>query len=519
MALYRYPQNELDIPDALLNVMGSYWATTYQGNTLIENLADVTGQAAQQTYLQLLELINSVSRFDIPLYHQSNWYSITVKESEINTDLTLLAKYRTPTPFKYSEPAVLEYGVSHNQPYYSISKPANLVDVKLIFNRLIDPSAQLTQGIDFWLDESVIVFRDNPFTNNLIARRDILNSKGQIVDREMVLWLYRGQWDWDYVYEQFGYALRLKLQSSEGYKQFINAVFDAFCQGTSVRTQQLALAAAFGVPLVVETTETIETIAKDADKLNIITDQHVYQFPLTANPIVSIGQTVKAGGALTDLFQVFELNRGTTISPADISALTVGSGVLAWGYWGDITFENKQTPVVVEPDVDGYTKISWDLGGFPFDLVKFWDDVHAAGVAKNQTLAMLLDVRPNPIGQPTAASLPTSINPLQFLADNLLRNNAYVVKVKPGSQLANQLKFVPVEQLRKMQPPHTLMMLIVELGYADAPVIMENPGTPLAPGYEEAFAGFPCMVAYDTMNPSAYITERVRLSTIGGRCV
>jgi hypothetical protein len=63
------------------------------------------------------------------------------------------------------------------------------------------------------------------------------------------------------------------------------------------------------------------------------------------------------------------------------------------------------------------------------------------------------------------------------------------------------------------------MMLIVELGYADNPVIMENPGTELAPGYEEEFAGFPCMVIAETMDPGTYISEQVRITTIGGRCV
>jgi hypothetical protein len=251
MALYRYPQNDFDIPDALLNVLGSYWATTYPGNTLIEQLATVTGQAAQQTYSQLLELINTVSRFNVPLYHQDSWYRLAIKESEINTDPTLLAKYRTPSDYAYTNPPEIYYGVTQSQPYYSVTKPTNLVDVKLVFNRLIDPSVQLTQGIDFWLEDSVIVFRANPFNNTLIARRDILDNSGQIVDREMVLWLYRGQWDWNLVNEQFGYALRLRLQSSEGYKDFINAIFDAFCQGTSVRTQQLALAAALEETMLV----------------------------------------------------------------------------------------------------------------------------------------------------------------------------------------------------------------------------------------------------------------------------
>ena len=519
MATYRYPQNDFDRPDLLLNLLGSYWATTYQGNGLVGDLTYSAAQLAQQTYLQLMELINSVSRYNVPIYHQDNWYGLRILESKVNNDPALLAKYTTPSDNKYLSPATLNYGIAPAQTYYSIAKPKNLVETKVIFNRLTTPTVELIQGIDFWITAELIVFRKNPFDNSLIAKKDILNQTGQVVDRELVLWVYRGKWDWQYVYEQFGYALNLQLKSSEGYKQFINAIFDAFCQGTSIRTQQLALAAAFGVPLTVETTETVEYVVKDSRQLNIITDQHVYQFPLTATAIVSVGDVVEAGSFLTDTFQIFELNRGQALSQNQVQALTVGSGVLAWGFWGDITFENTTTAVVVEPNVDGYTKISWSLGGFPFDVDKFWDDVHAAGVAKGQTLAMLLDQRPNPVGQPTAAALPSTINPLSFLVSNVLRNNAIVVKVKPGSQLENELEFVPADQLRKIQPPHTIMFVIVELGYSDAPVIMENPGTEISPGYQETLSGFPCMVISESMEPTTYVTERLRLTQIGGRCI
>jgi hypothetical protein len=175
--------------------------------------------------------------------------------------------------------------------------------------------------------------------------------------------------------------------------------------------------------------------------------------------------------------------------------------------------------LIVAANVDGYTKVSWQLGGFPYDVEKFWTDVHTAGVARTQTLAMLLDVRETPVGQPTAASLPATINPLQFLADNLLRNNAYIVKVRPGSVLARRLPYVPVDQLRKIQPPHTLMLLIVELGYQDQPILMENPGTEIAPGYVEEFRGFPCMIGADALDPASSITEQIRVSLIGGRCI
>ena len=519
MSAYRYPQNDLDEPEVLLDLLGSFWATTYQGNGLVRDLVATTGQMAQQTYQHLLELVSCISRFQVPLYHQDNWYALTVSESSVNTDLSLRAQYVTPATHSYTSGNPINYGQILPRSNFSVAKPKDLQSVNLIFNRLTSPTVELCQGFDYWLTEATITFVNNPFANPLIAKRDILDETGAIVDRELVLWLYRGKWDWKTVYEQFGYVLRLQLKTSEGYKQFLNAIFDALAEGTSARAQQLALSAAFGVPLVIEATETVETIVSDQHWLHIITNRHVYRFSLPAVAVVAVGDVVRAGDSLTDLFRIFELNRGTKLAPTDVSAVTIGAGVLAAGYWGDLTFANKELPLVVAANIDGYTKVSWQLGGFPYDVEKFWTDVHTAGVAREQTLAMLLDVRETPVDQPIAASLPATINPLQFLVDNLLRNNAYLVKVRPGSTLARRLPYVPADQLRKIQPPHTLMLLIVELSYQDQSIRMESPGTEIAPGYVEEFRGFPCMIVADALNPASSITEQIRVSLIGGRCI
>lgn len=519
MTVFRYPQNNFDDPERLLSLLGSFWATAYQGNALLRDLAGTAGLLAQQSHLHLLELVRSVSRYTVPIFHQDNWHGLHILESELNTDSGLLEKYSTPASVSYIATTDQHYNEISPQPFYSVTKPEGLENVQVIFNRLTSPSVELIKDIDFQLKTSVITLRNNPFDNPLIPKRDVLDSRGAIVDRECVLWLYRGQWDWQTVYEQFGYALQLQLKSSEGYRNFVNAIFDAFVEGTSVRTQQQALAAVFGIPLVVEATETVKHVVSDTNHLNVITDAHVYQFPTTATTVVTVGDTLQAGDPLTDLMQVFEFNRGAPVTAEDIPALTTGSGLLAWGYWGDLTWDNKEVDIQVELDVDGYTKISWELGGFPFDVEKFWEDIHAKGVAAGETLAMLLDIRENPTGQPTAASLPVTVNPLQFLIDNLLRGNAYVVKIRPGSQLRNQLAFVPVAQLRKIQPPHTLMLLVVELAYADLPVTMDTVGSPLTPGYEEAISGFPCLETSEAINPAALMVERVRLKTIGGRCI
>lgn len=517
MTLYQYPQNDFDRPDVLLGVLGSFWAHVYQGNVLLEELTSAAGQAAQQTYGQLMELLNSISRYNVPLYHRNNWYALTIRQSQLQQATAQLATYVTPPENTYTTPTSLAYGVpTITETYFAVDKPAGLAEVQTIFNRLVEPSVELFEGLDYRLTDTQIRFRQDPFQNSKIAQREVLNAAGEITDRELVLWLYRGQWDWEYVYRQFGYALRLQLQTSEGYKQFVNAIFDAFNTGTSLRHQQLALSAAFGVPLVIETTETVEEIAEDSAHLNIVTNRHVYQFPKGTAAIVQQGQTVHAGDPLTDLLQIYELNRGET---PNIRELTLGAGVLACGYYGDLTFTNAEVSLIVEPDVEGYTKISWETGGFVHDVEKFWEDVHAAGIAKGQTLAMLLDRRAEPVGQPLAASLPATINPLQFFVQNLLRNNAVIVKVRPGSRLGQRLAFVPAEQLRKIQPPQSLLIFVVELVYRDDPVIMEAPGTELQPGYTETVGGFPCVVTADSLTPGACITERVRTSQIGGHCI
>ena len=398
MATFKYPQNDFDNPDKLLSLLGSFWATTYLGNNFVQDIAAVTASMAQQTHLQLLELVASVSRFNVPVFHQDNWYPLTVLESEINTDEGLISKYTTPSANVYESTDPLNYGEIKSQTFFSVSRPSDLHDVKMIFDRIAAPTTEFVQGIDYWLQDELIAFRKNPFSNEAIPKVDVLDNTGAIVDKQLTLWLYRGQWDWKLVYEQFGYALRLQLESSEGYKTVVNAIFDAFVEGTSVRTQQLLLATVYGVPLVKEQSEIVETVASDADKLNVITDKHAYQFPLGTSPIVSAGDVVSAGDPLTDLFQVFELNRGEEISTSDISALTVGSGVLAYGYWGAITFDNETVDiVVVEEDVDWLHQSivgTWRLSrstprnsGMTFTL-QAWRLV--------RPLAMLLDVTTRP---------------------------------------------------------------------------------------------------------------------------
>jgi len=494
----------------LLHLLGTFWATTYQGNSLLQDLTSVKGQTMQQTYFHLMDLIASVSRKDIPLYSEQDWTALVIKESTLNQNQALLYQYKTGNTITYSSSNTqIYYGQQAPTSEFVIEAPARLANCYLVCNKILMPTVTLVQGIDFTTVDSTIRFKDNPFSNTAVPKKDILDKQGNIIDREITLWLYSGLYDLDWLYEQFGYALRLKLKTSKEYKQFINAIFDAFVEGTSVRTQQLALAAIFGIPLVIDAEETVQHIVTTSE-LVIITDKNVYMYPAGVNPTVSVGDRVVAGDTLTDMFQIFELNNAPALTEEQVRSIVLESGLLGYGFFGGIVFENKEVPITVEEDVDGYTKISWELGGFTFDVEKFWDDVHKSGVTKQQTLAMLLDVRDNPTTQPTAASLPTTINPLHFLVSNLLRNHATILKLKSGFKASNKLAFVPVDQLRKIQPPHTVLIVLTDLQYQDDNIEVDN--------FSEELSTFQANSNVEVLNPTS-VTESIRATKLGGRCV
>lgn len=512
---FKFPDSAYDNPELLLSFLGSYWMNSYQGSGLIQSLVSARAQLDAQAHLNLLELVASVSRFDVPVFHTENWFFLTFLETDINSAAAVLPKFTNDSTRTFEDNTPLQYGVAPSVDNYSIAVPDNLHDVKVILNRITDSSLTMTAGVDFWLSApGVLTFRENPFKNPLVPVQQIFEGN-EIVNRQAGLWLFRGLWDWYTVYEQFGYVLGLQLASSEGYKQLVTAILNAITAGTNIKDVQLAWSAITGVALVREPVEQVELVLDDICNKLIITNQNVYRFPLGSQAVVEPGDIVQAGDRLVDTLTFYEFNRGQLSD--DITALVLGPGILATGYWGDLVFDNSETPLIVETDPNGYTKVSFAINGFPADVELFWDDVHSRGLAAGKTLAHYLDIRPNPVEEPNADNLPATINPLKFLVENLLRYNTYLVRIRPKHLGSLKLGLMHATQMRRIVPPHTVMLVLIELEHADEITIMDGPGTPERPGYAETVSGFPCMTSADVISPSM-VVERVQLKQIKGKC-
>lgn len=514
-----YPASELDERAKLQAMIGSFWADIFNDETVLSSFLHARAQLDAQTQLTLMELLHSISRFSVPVYHTDNWYLLTLREAD--KDEVDIANPQFDGAFTFGDPAMLSFGDTLQSPYSAWTVPADLKQAPVILNRIVAPSLTLSHGIDYSLQGGAILFRENPFENPYVPIREIYEDN-RVIDREFQLWVYRGQFEWHTLSQQFGAVLGLRLPSSQQYKQLLNAVFDGITEGGSLRNVLSALSAVCDVPLVQEDGEIVENVMVDARSRWVVTDKRAYEFHIDASVDVAVGDVLRAGDAMTGSLVYYEFNRGQTPTAEQLRSLVLGKGYLSSGFFGDLVFENKDVPLIVEgpnPDTGNYTKVSFEIHGAPADVEKFWNDVHEAGVASGQTLAMLLDTRGEKVEQPTAANLPTTVNPVDFLCKNLLRSNYGVVVVNVSTLGRNALGLHHARILRKIIPPHTAILIYAELEYGTDEIIMEGSGDENGPGVEEDLLTFLNGTFTDEIDPADLVEERVRFRQITGICI
>lgn len=493
---YVWP-TELDDAAGLLDLVGSFWSQTYSGSDFVASTLHAKAQQQAQAHLDLLDLVAAIGRFDVPVFRKENWTLVLLKESERN--LPNLAKFDGTHAFDDG----LLYGVPAPGPV-AWPAPPGMVSAPVLTDRITAPTTTRTAGLDFYVAGGAVVFRTDPFLDPAAAVAESRTAAG-LPDRVCALWAYRGEFDRDTVYLQFGYALAARFKSSPQYKRLVNAMFDALVEGTTVRAVEDFLSAVCDVPLAAAD-ERVQLVTADARHKLVVTPKNVYALSNQARVTVAAGDELKAGDPVCDALVFHETNRGAV--PDGVSALALGRGLLNSGYFRELVFENKDVPLVVEEGVDGYTRVSFAVSGWPGDVEKFWDDVHARGVAAGATLAMALDTRANKDGQPTAAALPATVNPLEFLVANLFRGSLTVVTCRPAAFGKGAVGLHAARLLRRLVPAWNALVILVRHDFADEvdpDLADEDVGVYLGQLIDEE------------IDPSAADEELV-VTSIGGHC-
>jgi len=253
---------------------------------------------------------------------------------------------------------------------------------------------QLVAGVDFSVSDNYVWFETDPIKTAAVRRLDW--STGSPV-------LTASIW--------YG------IKSTD-------VVVDNSVDGTLVSlTNTLAVVCdSPGTGITVETVQDVWTNAVGSKK--VITDKGAYNLHPNDVPSVAVGQTLPPGSPLGSAWQLTRLGPNCNL-PYVTTPSYFHVGITS----GNITWWNTSVPTVIDT-VSGRTRLRFKLGGTTGDLTAFWADSHARGVASGKTLAQCLDTRPTPTGDPLAADLPTTVNPMRLLCQELIGGCGFQLLIK-----------------------------------------------------------------------------------------
>jgi hypothetical protein len=434
---YVYPGSDLDRSKVLISLLGSFWSRTYTGIDQIHSHVDATAYTVAQSHRNLLETVAALSRYDVPLFHEETIAPVAIRRSQLNSAATNTTRFdRTAEKID----AGLQFDKPMQGELFSFPLPASFRGATALLNKITYPTVALLENIDFSVDLSrnALVFTSNPFDNAGFFRRVVAN--GSETDEEITLWAFYGKFDYEYVFRQFAYAVGIKLRTSQNYKDLTNAIFSSFVDGgASAKNLDLAIAAICGIPVVIDPQETVEVVEYDATGLLVVTDKNVYKFHEDAEPAVSAGMLVRAGDPLVRAFEINEffvggtylkdiddpIDRPTTTKllttnfyetltaedsiddlvvsappscpvKKDLMALALDNNFLSTCFYGDLVFENKVVPLIVDTEhPSGYTFVRFAVGGYPADVDRFFQEIHARGVESAETNRTTCFLHPN----------------------------------------------------------------------------------------------------------------------------
>jgi hypothetical protein len=413
-----YPASVFDDPKALVAILGTFWEKFFVGQDQLRSYIDATRFVANENYKQILSAADALNRDTVPVFRNKTLVPLVLKLKDMNLYATNVNRFDNVT--SVFNDGLLSFNTKRDIEEYAFPIPAGLVSLNQILDSATAPQHAWLRNTDFVVDRDrdALVFAENPFE----SAAEKTSVGGEVC---LYLWGVCADYDEDLVFNQFGYAAGIKLPSSESYKKLTAAVLAGVVDGgASAKAFDDAVAAICDIPLVKNAEEIVEHIFVDGHGLCVVTDKEVYRYSEKNVPIAGIGQKVFGGQALVDGLVITELtppNRfepdtesrplcraidtylatqdyeffetqdeelialssgaGRFVRKQELRALAMGSGFLTHCFYGDLVFENKDVPVVVdETHPSGYTYASFEVNGHPADVSKFFDEIHQRGI-------------------------------------------------------------------------------------------------------------------------------------------
>jgi hypothetical protein len=422
-----------------------------------------------QAYYRLTEVVKQYSVKDIDVLHTEKWLPLTIKKSAFDKVPFVFEPDGAvfgvqPTSDELYANSLFRFGFSKessSKSLHTFSPEIALKSFGLLANRIIAPSAVLIPGVDVHINHDTLYFNTNIFENAYIPRAPVLDDFGNQVnyidstgssqsDEFVILWAYMAQIDEQALYQNFGTLLDIYLPSSDSYKTVLDAMLSLAVAGPTVKALNSAFAALIGTPVVIESSETVEDNYTAQGYKYVVTDKNVYRVPKDRelNLKTLKGTKLSAGDILTEDIKLVDvvLQPYWWLRELETNKITFSPYVFAADLKHQIFFENAERQLTYTPE-DGF---KFPVLGSPEDVLAFNEHINSAADVKALRESL---------GIAETDYIQTTINPIDFIFSNVLKNNTALLKLKFYSQTDLSLFFDLLPTFKKYLPPHIYLLV------------------------------------------------------------
>lgn len=345
----------------LVSLLGDYWGDLYPSKDQVFDYVDSLNVLHKQDDINMQELDASLDRHTIPLYHKELILPFQINESTYLAQRGAFANF--DGTYNYNGATVYGEALDMQAAFYP---PENVAEVESVANSPSNPTWEQVPEIDSY---GRLVLDVSPFSG-VFPIENLYNEKGEVSDRRVTLWLKNVSVDNNDVYNQLGYAMGVKLPTSEPYLDILNAMADSLVDGPTEAGLMQFLSATTGIPVVKGVCETVTAINGNV----VSTDSRTYTLNMDDTVNVSVGAILNRGTPFSEGLALFK----PADSVIDVPAIALDKGITGLCSAEPVIVPNAEKSLQYTQEED-YLKTVFPVEGS--NASEFNDLLHERGVS------------------------------------------------------------------------------------------------------------------------------------------
>lgn len=265
--------------DNFFKGIGSYWHQFFQDRSILEVFGTASTEMLSSVYMELSNLVLSLSHEDVPVYDRFKWDALILKASDVGI---VDGKYRFPLPVEFNTKGLRRSPV--------------------ILSSVVSPKVIFSQGYDFAIGDAFIEFGIDPFGISDIPIREVGG------DVRITLWCPTADIDTNRIWRNYGHFIKRWRFSTPAYKNFVRGMFHTRMFGPIINRIESGLQLLAGIPVADgRDNETVIAITDKGGSSVVRTTMGDYIIPSPDAGIrVNIGDVLSPFQVMTDIITVVD---------------------------------------------------------------------------------------------------------------------------------------------------------------------------------------------------------------------